>query len=279
MLATIPNLPAATGIAYTTENVKKGFLYNGQIDDNHCSVPCIDNLIHTFRGDVDGTCLADKQKIIELFFKEMYLNGCISEGTYDSNSIPMDTNSIDAIVKKPESITLENRHRAKILFSDSQIKERRKLIDSQHLSYYMQQKRLYNIERKVIIENDKFEKKVVGLILQQPRQSGNGIFHDAYPPGGNVIRPAVTYREIYHLITQDFIERHNKQLSIIALQSFVKIRAKRAIRGGKLTFFYIPKGKERLLIRFFEDKGKLSVAPIYDSVPTAPILLEPVDGI
>ena len=64
-LATIPNLPAATGIAYTTENVKKGFLYNGQIDDKHCSVPCIDNLIHTFCGDVDGTCLDNKQKIIE----------------------------------------------------------------------------------------------------------------------------------------------------------------------------------------------------------------------
>ena len=118
-------------------------------------------------------------------------------------------------------------------------------------------------------------KNVVGLILQQPRPSRDGILNDAYPSGGNVKRPAVTYREIYHLITQDFIESHNKQLSIIALQSFVKIRAKRAIRGEKLAFFYIPKGKECLLIRFFEDKGKLPVAPIYDSVPTAPILMEP----
>ena len=270
----MPNLPSATGLAYTIENVKKGFLYNGQIDDTHCSVPCIDNLINTFRGDVQDTCLDNKQRIIETFFEEMYLNGCISEGTYDIHNIPKDINSHDVIVDKPECITQENRHRAKILSSESQIKERRKLVDTQHLNHYLQQKRLYETERKVIVENDKFEKNITKLIQQQ-RTNDNGILHDAYPLGGNVIRPTVTYRDIHHLVTQDFVDSNKKSFSVVALLSFVKIRAKRSIRGGKLTFFDIPKGKERLLVRFFEDKDKLPVDQIYVSVPSAPVLLEP----
>ena len=116
-MATIPNLPIATGSAYTTDNVKKGFVYNGQIDPVHYSVPCYANLIHTFRGDVEDTCLSNRKNIIENFFQEMFMNGCICESTYNSNEIPKDVNSRNEIIEKPDKISLENRHRAKALSS------------------------------------------------------------------------------------------------------------------------------------------------------------------
>ena len=64
-------------------------------------------------------------------------------------------------------------------------------------------------------------------------------------------------------------------MKINKLQSFVKVRGQRSLRGGKLTFFDIPKGKEKLLIYFFESKKKAIADPIATLMPTFPILLEP----
>ena len=40
LLSTLPVLPIATCVAYTADNVKTGFIYNGQIDETNNSVPC-----------------------------------------------------------------------------------------------------------------------------------------------------------------------------------------------------------------------------------------------
>ena len=141
MLSTLPVLPIATGVAYAADNVKAGFTYNGQIDETHNSVPCFQNLLHTFRGDVDGTCLDDRKKICETYFEEMYINGTISESTYNSMLVPKDLNSKSEVVEKSSSISLENCHRAKILSSDTQIRERRKLIDEKRMEEYNNQKK------------------------------------------------------------------------------------------------------------------------------------------
>ena len=146
LVATVPNLPIATGIAYTIDNRKKGFIYNGQIDTDHNSAPCYSNLIHTFRGDIKGTSLSEKTNIIQVFFGEMFMNGCIAEATYDSNNIPMDVNSMNETVEKPDNISLENRHRAKILSSKIQIQERCSLINSKKLKQYESRKRIYVLE-------------------------------------------------------------------------------------------------------------------------------------
>ena len=50
ILATVPKLLLATGRAYSTANVKKAFILNGQIDVSKKLVPDIANLIHTYRG-------------------------------------------------------------------------------------------------------------------------------------------------------------------------------------------------------------------------------------
>ena len=271
LIATIPNLPVATGDAFTTDNVKLGFIYNGQIDSTHNSVPCYDNLIHTFRGDVEETCLDDKKNIIENFFGEMLLNGCISEATYDLNNVPKDVNSINNVIEKPDTISLENRHRAKILSSKMQIRERRSLIDAKRIKCFQTEKQVYESEQKVIICNSKFESKLVKMI-QQWASLNSDQPHDLQPGEGS---PEIGYHDVSQLITREFIELNKHNMKINELQSFVKVRGQRSLRGGKLTFIDIPKGKEKLLIRFFESKEKAITDPIATLIPTFPVLLEP----
>ena len=64
-------------------------------------------------------------------------------------------------------------------------------------------------------------------------------------------------------------------MTITDLQAFVKARGARELRGGKLTYFNVPKGKDCLLICFLEVKSKAIVDPIIASVLIPPILLEP----
>ena len=61
------------------------------------------------------------------------------------------------------------------------------------------------------------------------------------------------------------------------LSSFVKVRSKRATRGGRITFFYVPKTKEKLMKRFLELRSEQVVDPLFDSVPSPPVLLESLD--
>lgn len=273
LIATIPNLPVATGVAYTTENVKKGFIYNGQIDAVHNSVPCYSNLLHTFRGDLTNTCLSDKESIIENFFAEMFTNGCICESTYDLNDIPKDTNSTNEVVEKPDNISLENRHRAKILSSKMQIRERRGLIDKKQMKHYESQKRVYKSEQKVIQSNIKFETKLIKMVQDTTNKNVNSVqHHDIQLRETSLV---VGYHDVSQLITQEFVDSHKNNMTIVDLQSFIKVRGERALRGGKLTFFNVPKGKEQLLIHFFYVKEKTVVNPLIPTIPTPPILLEP----
>ena len=87
--------------------------------------------------------------------------------------------------------------------------------------------------------------------------------------------PIVGYHDVSQLITRDFVEMNKSSMTVTDLQSFVKVRGDRALRGGKLTFFNVPKGKEQLLIRFFEVKDNTVIDPVIVSVPTSPVLLEP----
>lgn len=60
----------------------KGFIYNGQLDAESTSVPSLQNLANTYRGDVSETCLNDKAKLLDTYFEEMYLTGTIMEDTF-----------------------------------------------------------------------------------------------------------------------------------------------------------------------------------------------------
>ena len=107
-MATLPILPAATGQSYTIPNVRKGFIYNKMLDSGTTSIACFSNLLNTFRGNLEGTCLADKQQLMDLFFEEMYLNGTIGEHLFDLHQIPKDVDSTGQIIDHPTDISQEN---------------------------------------------------------------------------------------------------------------------------------------------------------------------------
>ena len=149
LLFALPNFPAATGAAYTVPNVLKGFIYNGQLDVESTSFPSMRNLINTYRGDISECCLDDKTKLLDDYFEEMYLTGTILETTFDKNDVPIDKDSKDNVIHKSNSISTENRHRAKVLSSEQQIMERRKLVN----------------ERKIDEYNIKHEEAIVNYLL------------------------------------------------------------------------------------------------------------------
>ena len=71
VLCTIPKLPSVTGRSHSLSNVRKAFVLNGQLDLDSMLVPSFDNLLHTYRGDITKTCLANKEWLLAKFYKEM----------------------------------------------------------------------------------------------------------------------------------------------------------------------------------------------------------------
>ena len=71
--------------------MKKGFVLNGQIDLDTKLVPYIDNILHTYRGDLEGTVLEKKAELLGLFYEEMYANGIIKEESFENKNVPPDT--------------------------------------------------------------------------------------------------------------------------------------------------------------------------------------------
>ena len=163
----IPNLPEATGLAYTTPNVRKGFIYNGQLDVETFSVPSLRNLINTYRGDVTEGCLSNGKELVEKFFEEMYMNGTIMELSFDAMKIPKDKDSKNNVVLKTNDIASENRHQAKILYSKVQINERRKLVNTTKMKDYEMKKKLFYSEQNHFVLNDKCGKKFVTSYVSQ----------------------------------------------------------------------------------------------------------------
>ena len=94
---------------------RKGFIINGMIDENTNTYPDIHRMLQTCKGDV-------KQEVEDLIFThfselyhEMITKGHIAEEVYDRLSFPKDTDYSGKTVHKPDGITQEMRHRAKIL--------------------------------------------------------------------------------------------------------------------------------------------------------------------
>ena len=129
ILDTVTILPEATGTAYTFENVKKGFILTGMIDSFSNSVPSLDNLFHTYRGNMENTCLEDKKDLVRKFFEEMHSNGCISETSFEIHSIPKDRDSHCKIFERNNDPKQENCQQAKKLLSKNQISQCRHVLD------------------------------------------------------------------------------------------------------------------------------------------------------
>ena len=121
-------------------------------------------MLHTYRGNINGTCLADGEGLVQNIFEEVHTNGCISEEIFNENNISKDCNSKGIVVERPNSIQLENCHRAKILSSAVQIRERRRLLDRKSMKEFQSKEKCYNIEEKEYTMNLQCEQKFVAIL-------------------------------------------------------------------------------------------------------------------
>ena len=233
-------------------------------------VPSFSNLLHTFRGSIENTCLSDRPKLMKDFFETMYLNGYIPESKFDEYEIPKDTNSKNEVIEKVDDISMENRHRAKILSSPSQIKARRQLVDQKRMKEYKTKLRHYESEQDEKKLNECCEKKFVkyimksipALLIQHQAQSENG-------------DSCIAFDKIRHKLTMEILKQNAGDVLKNELRAFVRVRSKRCIRRGKVSFLDVPSKKESLLDKCVSLKDHPFTYRIQPNAPVLPQLLEP----
>ena len=160
-------LPYAMNKAFTPENIKAGFYDTGQIDKKHGSIPCIKTIISTYRGYIDREHYLNKgTSIIKTFYNEMFLNGLISEESFDKHSVEMDKNSKGEEVSRHHGISRENMQRAKVLSAPTQREERAQLIRDNKLAELDHLKKILIQERKRYETNLECENRICELMHQ-----------------------------------------------------------------------------------------------------------------
>lgn len=105
---TASKLPIATHRAYDDNVIKEAFVVNGQLDSESRLVPSFENLIHTYRGNIKGTCLEKREELVEGMYEEGCTTGIIHENTFDELNIPKDKKSDGDIVEQNFGISQEN---------------------------------------------------------------------------------------------------------------------------------------------------------------------------
>ena len=109
---------------------------NGQTDPVDKLVPSFDNLSHTYRGTVTGTCLEDAELIFDRYYGEIYSKGMIKEEVFERYNVPVDRTFDGKPYLRNMSIRQENRQRAKVLSSTDQILEHKRLIHNMQMVEY-----------------------------------------------------------------------------------------------------------------------------------------------
>lgn len=252
---TLGKLPSATGKAYTLTNVRKGFMLNGQIDIDSKLAPCMTNIVHTYRGDVEGTCLKDPKWLIEKFYPEMFENALIVESTFNSYQIPKDCDFEGVSIDKDFTVSQENRQRAKVLSSKKQIMERRKLIHSKKMALYNKEKSKYNAETKEYQLNNQCEQKIL-KIFNECMTSAAPSDPTVVPAdnSSNKVRNTVnvpmsytSFQSVRDLVTPDMILCNKKSILSAEAKAFVRVRSEVELVRGRLAYKNVPNRKDTLL--------------------------------
>ena len=266
ILFALPNLPEVTGLAYTVPNVRKGFIYNGQLDVETTSVPSFRNLINTYRGDVTEGCLSNKKKLMENFFEEMYMTGTILESTFDRFKIPKDTDSSNKVVEKTNDISIENRHRAKILSSKVQINERRKLVNKERMKEYTLKKKAYDAEQKDVTLNKRCEEKFIKIITKSfaDRSDNTPIPAD--------IHQCTEYSSVQGHLTLALLNSNMTSVLNSELKAFVKLRSTRLVKKGRICYSNVPNQKDLLIKKCVDLRSSPRLECVF-SCPALPSLL------
>ena len=165
ILCTLAKLPIASSRAYCDSNIKKTFLLNGQLDIDEKLVPSLTNCLNTYRGNIKGSCLENKEELVLNLYEEVYKEGTVSEGTLDEMGIPSDVNSNGDLVCRHFDITSENCQRSKCLSAPSQILARRRVVFDRKHSLYCKVLKLYETETKEYELNGQCEMKLMAIFV------------------------------------------------------------------------------------------------------------------
>ena len=268
ILATIPKLPIATGHAFTIDNVKKGFIINGQLDSDSKLVPSFHNIIQTYCGDTSATCLENHQWLFEKFYEQAYVNGIVQENIYDINNVPIDRNYKGVPFCRDMNIALENRQRAKVLSSPVQIEACNAVVAKKKLIHYQKQKAVFDKEANTYMMNEKCEIKLLELV-----NMANGIRSDNVT-AINSSEEELLYNSFSQVKGKINIELFNlkdaPKIINKEIIAFVKVRSVCHLRGTKLTYKDILNRRDKLLIRLVELRNTTVRPPMFTQPPIEP---------
>ena len=262
--STLPKLPQATGKANSLHNVTKGFVLNGQVDSEKMMVPSISNMLHTYRGGLEGTCLEDKAKIVNDFYSEAFVNGVIAEATFDALDIPQDRKMDGSVDDRCISISRENRQRAKILSSRHQIIERRTLLHEKRMDVYRKQVRIFQLERDVYRLNSVCEQKLVTIWKDYATNNQISI------PTTN--QETISFDGVREVITYDMIMARKSYICSEEAKSFLRVRSNAFVNRGRITYHGIPTLKGDVLRKVAELLNATVNDRLYPVMPSAPEL-------
>ena len=240
ILMTVSKLPIAAARAYSSENICKAFMRNGQVDIEMKLVPNLANIFHTYRGSqIDGQILNERDKLFDLFYKEAYVNGIIKENCFDRYSVPNDQQSANDTFTRDIGVALENRQQAKTLSNNVQIQERKDLITQKKIDHVNKCKTVYENEDKLYRNNTQCEKKICQTVHHRLNLSVQT----------EVTNNLLLYDQISNnIILNDFTNSRTK-INNIELQAFIKVRTEARYEKGKFFYSKIPSSKKADLIK------------------------------
>ena len=246
--------------------IKEGFIANGQLDHDSRLVPSFDNLIHTYRGEIKGTCLERKEQLVEGLYEEAYKTGIIKEDTFDNLNIPKDTKPNGETIERNFGISQENRQRAKELSASVQIEERLDAIFQKRMTTFNKQLQLYENEREEYRTNKECENMIVDLYKNHLVQQGLNVNDLVQSDNTNV-----DYAMIANRLTYENIMAIQMNLRAKSIKSFVRVRSEINIRGGgKVTYLHVPNNKTALITKMIELHTVQPKSRIYPQNPIKP---------
>ena len=196
------------------------FILNGQLDVCHKLFPSLTNLMHTYQGNIEGTCLTSKETFVGSIYEECYTAGIVSEGLFDVLNVPKDHTSTGDIVNRDVSISPENWQQAKVLTSSTQIQERLELLHQKKMDKYRKQLLLYTAGEKVHAGNLICELKIAQSFVKiwnASQITANPIAHDR-----ELVENDSNFSDIAIKLTYDLSSTVKHLLSKSDLESFIK---------------------------------------------------------
>ena len=220
-------------------------------------------IVHTYRGNVEETCLKNKELLFDRFFEEMYTHGIIKEQIFDSFQVPMDRNSDGTIVDRNLTIASENRQRAKVLSAVTQVNERKSLLFSKRMEYFEKQKQLFESESETYELNKICEHKLSEIVVQSFLDVNNGTSEQS-----TSTETYLSFDVVSNSITYALLRDKGDKIPNREYVAFIRVRSKAIVRGGKLSYLNVPSRKDQLMSRLVQLRNepvnarKFAVCPV-----------------